>query len=50
MSKPNLGGSKKIRIIIKEGALPNTEGTLSRSFKESKSCLDIYRDNRADGT
>ena len=51
MSKPNLGGNKKkIRIFIKEGALPNTEGTLSRYFTESKSCLDIYRDNRADGT
>lgn len=53
MTKPNLGGNKKkkkkIRLIIKERALQNTKGNLSHYFRESKSCLDIYRDNRADG-
>lgn len=49
MTKPNLGGNKKIRIIIKERALQNTKGNLSHYFRESKSCLDIYRDNRANG-
>lgn len=49
MTKPNLGGNEKIRIIIKERALQNTKGNLSHYFRESKSCLDIYRDNKADG-
>lgn len=48
-TKPKLGGNKKIRIIIKERALQNTKGNLSHYFRESKSCLDIYGDNRADG-
>lgn len=46
---PTLVEIKKIRIIIKERALQNTEGNLSHYFRESKSCPDIYRDNQADG-
>lgn len=48
-TKPNLGGKQKIRAMIKERALQNTKGDLSHYFTESKSCLDIYGENRADG-
>jgi hypothetical protein len=40
---------KSIRVLIKDRALQNTKGNLSHYFRESKSCLDIYGDNRADG-